>query len=169
MKFNINLDGLTTEMCKLALNSNPHMDIKNIRKEYTNGELTVVWQPAKCIHSEVCVKTLPHVYNPKEKPWIRVQEATTKDLKAQIDRCPSGALTYFLNGQESSTSSDQLKNTKIKVIPDGPLLVEGDLEVTLKDGSTAKHENITAFCRCGASSNKPYCDGSHVSIGFNDS
>lgn len=144
------------------------MDKKDIRKEYSNGELTVVWQPAKCIHSEVCVKTLPKVYNPKEKPWIKPEAATTEDLKAQVDRCPSGALTYFLNGQKSSTTSEHMKNTKVKVTPGGPLLVEGELEITHKDGSTTKQEKITAFCRCGASSNKPYCDGSHNSVDFDD-
>ena len=70
---------------------------REIKKNYSNGELTIVWQPAKCIHSGVCVKTLPRVYNPKEKPWIKIENATTEELKTQIAKCPSGALSYFLN------------------------------------------------------------------------
>lgn len=62
--------------------------------EYSNGELTVIWQPAKCIHSGICVKTLPNVYKPGVKPWISVDEATTQQLIDQIDKCPSGALSY---------------------------------------------------------------------------
>jgi uncharacterized Fe-S cluster protein YjdI len=62
--------------------------------EYSNGELTIVWQPDKCIHAGVCVKTLPGVYKPGERPWITMENATTAQLKAQIDRCPSGALSY---------------------------------------------------------------------------
>ena len=70
---------------------------KEIVKKYTNGELTVVWKPDLCIHSGVCVRTLPKVYNTKEKPWIKPENASTKELKAQISNCPSGALSYFMN------------------------------------------------------------------------
>lgn len=68
-----------------------------IIKTYSNGELTIVWQPGKCIHSGICVRTLPKVYNPKAKPWITIENATTDELKAQIANCPSGALSYFMN------------------------------------------------------------------------
>uniref|UniRef100_UPI004047ED64 (4Fe-4S)-binding protein n=1 Tax=Roseivirga sp. TaxID=1964215 RepID=UPI004047ED64 len=67
---------------------------KEIVKEYSNGELTVVWKPAKCIHAAECVKALPEVYNPKEKPWIKAENASTQALKDQIAKCPSGALSY---------------------------------------------------------------------------
>lgn len=67
------------------------------KKEYTNGELTVVWQAKKCIHAGVCVKTLPKVYKPKERPWIDISQASTQELKAQIEQCPSGALSYYMN------------------------------------------------------------------------
>lgn len=73
---------------------------KNTQKEYSNGELTIVWQPAKCIHSGVCVRTLPQVYDPKAKPWITIENAGTEELKAQIDKCPSGALSYYLNADK---------------------------------------------------------------------
>lgn len=66
-------------------------------KEYTNGELTIIWQPKLCIHSGICVKTLPNVYHPKERPWIQIENATTEELIAQIDKCPSSALSYRLN------------------------------------------------------------------------
>ena len=62
-------------------------------KEYTNGEITILWQPKKCTHSGVCVKTLPKVYNPKLRPWIKMENATTEALKAQVAKCPSGALS----------------------------------------------------------------------------
>ncbi len=63
-------------------------------KEYPNGEITVVWKPELCQHAGVCVKLLPKVYNPKEKPWIKVENATNAELKHQISKCPSGALSY---------------------------------------------------------------------------
>ncbi|MEZ5106179.1 MAG: (4Fe-4S)-binding protein [Draconibacterium sp.] len=73
---------------------------KEIKKHYSNGELTVVWKPGLCIHSGVCVRTLPQVYNTKERPWIKPGNATTEELKAQINRCPSGALSYFMNNEK---------------------------------------------------------------------
>lgn len=63
------------------------------RKEYSNGEITIVWQPKLCIHSGVCVKTLPKVYNTKERPWIKPENATTEELISQVAKCPSGALS----------------------------------------------------------------------------
>jgi len=65
--------------------------------EYTAGEITVIWQPKKCIHAAVCVKTLPQVYNPKERPWLKPENATAEEPRNQIDLCPSGALSYKFN------------------------------------------------------------------------
>lgn len=68
-----------------------------ITKEYTNGEITIVWKPELCIHSGICVKTLPQVYHPKQTPWITIENATTDDLLKQLPTCPSGALSYYMN------------------------------------------------------------------------
>ncbi len=68
-----------------------------MNKEYSNGEITVKWQPKVCQHAAICVKTLPKVYNPKATPWIAVDNASTEELKNQISQCPSGALSYITN------------------------------------------------------------------------
>ena len=68
-----------------------------MNKEYSNGEITVKWQPKVCQHAAICVKTLPKVYNPKATPWIAVDNASTEELKNQISQCPSGALSYTIN------------------------------------------------------------------------
>ncbi len=73
--------------------------MKHIKKEYSNGELTIVWDVKKCIHSGICVKLLPKVYNPKERPWIKMENASTDELKAQLSKCPSGALSYYMNDE----------------------------------------------------------------------
>ncbi len=65
--------------------------------EYTNGEITIVWKPDLCQHAGICVKTLPKVYDPKERPWVKPENATTEELIAQINMCPSGALSYRKN------------------------------------------------------------------------
>ncbi|PWJ54466.1 putative Fe-S cluster protein YjdI [Dyadobacter jejuensis] len=69
-------------------------------KEYSNGEITIKWQADKCQHAGVCVMTLPRVYNPKASPWIDMAHATTEELKDQINKCPSGALSYYTNEQD---------------------------------------------------------------------
>ena len=63
------------------------------KHEYSNGEITILWQPKKCIHSAVCVRMLPQVYNPASRPWIKPEKATTLQLIEQISKCPSGALS----------------------------------------------------------------------------
>ncbi|MFT5640979.1 MAG: putative Fe-S cluster protein YjdI [Cyclobacteriaceae bacterium] len=66
-------------------------------KEYSNSEITIKWEPKLCQHAGVCVKTLPKVYNPKDTPWIKMEHATTAELKDQIHQCPSGALSFSIN------------------------------------------------------------------------
>lgn len=61
--------------------------------EYPNGEITILWKPDLCIHSGICVKTLPQVYDPKARPWIKPHNATTEELRKQVAQCPSGALS----------------------------------------------------------------------------
>ncbi|KFF00118.1 hypothetical protein IX39_05500 [Chryseobacterium formosense] len=68
--------------------------------KYSNGDLNVIWQPQKCIHAGVCVKMLPNVYNPKSRPWIKAENASSDELKNQIRQCPSGALTFELNTEK---------------------------------------------------------------------
>lgn len=133
-------------------------------KEYTNGELTVVWQPTKCIHSEICVKTLPQVYDPNKRPWINVINASTAELKAQIAQCPSGALTYFMN--DSKAEITESTEIKVEIMKNGSVLVHGTIQLTDQDQNNATKTGTTAFCRCGNSGNKPYCDGTHVKVGF---
>ena len=68
-----------------------------MKTQYKNEDITIQWDQSKCIHAGVCVRSLPNVYNPKERPWVKIENASTEELKAQIDNCPSGALRYTLN------------------------------------------------------------------------
>ncbi len=143
------------------------MENRETTKEYSNGELTIVWKPKTCIHAAVCVQTLPRVYNPAAKPWITIENATTEELKAQIDRCPSGALSYYMVDKQGKVSEPS-PAVEIQVLRDGPLLVKGHLEVAGINGEVEIKDDTTAFCRCGASNNKPYCDGEHLKTNFHD-
>ncbi|WP_422107457.1 (4Fe-4S)-binding protein [Winogradskyella sp.] len=133
-------------------------------KEYSNGEVTVVWEAEKCIHSAMCVKGLPNVFQPNERPWIKVDAASTDELINTIKKCPSGALSYYMTNSADKTA--EILETKVEVLENGPLLVYGTLKVTHKDGTEETKNRTTAFCRCGASQNKPYCDGAHVKEDF---
>lgn len=132
---------------------------------YSNDELTVVWKPAVCIHSKHCWKELSDVFKPAERPWVNMQGATTEKIKEQVDKCPSGALTYITKGEQPGIQNNEPASL-IEVTPNGPLLVHGN--VTIKDatGNNTERQNITALCRCGHSGNKPYCDGMHAKKGF---
>lgn len=139
------------------------MEENRIIKKYKKEDFTILWEPKKCIHAAVCVKKLPEVYDPQGKPWIKPENASIKELKIQIDACPSGALSYK---EENSTIKNTNMTTEVELMKNGPLLVKGIIEIKSHDGSIVKKEKMTAFCRCGASNNKPYCDGQHKQAGF---
>jgi uncharacterized Fe-S cluster protein YjdI len=76
--------------------------VKEILKRYSNGEVTVVWQPHLCIHSGICARGLPRVFDPRRRPWVDVTAATTAEIVAQVGKCPSGALSLAPVGSEQS-------------------------------------------------------------------
>jgi uncharacterized Fe-S cluster protein YjdI len=138
------------------------------KNNYTNGEVTVVWQPKMCIHSAKCWRgenSLPEVFNPGEKPWIKPEGASTERIIQQVKTCPSGALSYFMNNEIQKSESLSIE-TIAETIPNGPLLVYGNIIVKDPQGNQTQKNKVTSFCRCGASANKPYCDGSHLKINF---
>lgn len=137
---------------------------REIVKHYSNDDMTVIWKPNTCIHAKHCWKDLIQVFNPKNRPWINLDGATTARIKKQVEKCPSGALSYKMNAEENQEEL-QLE-TKVEVLKNGPLLVYGTLHVTNSDGVKNVKNKTTAFCRCGASQNKPYCDGAHLNAGF---
>lgn len=67
------------------------------KNQFSNKDLTIVWKKELCVHAAICVGALPQVYKPGEKPWIKIENATTEELITQIKTCPSGALTYKMN------------------------------------------------------------------------
>jgi uncharacterized Fe-S cluster protein YjdI len=140
--------------------------MKDITKKYTNGEVTIVWKPSLCIHSAICFNGLGEVFHPKELPWITPEKSTTAKIIDQIKKCPSGALSYYMNAEEAKGEVDVDAETIVETVPNGPLMVYGSVSIKGKDGVITKKNNVTAFCRCGASANKPFCDGSHKKIGF---
>lgn len=65
------------------------MEVKN----YSNGEITIKWDASKCIHSAICIKGLPTVFNSRARPWIKMDGDSSEQIKKQVLSCPSGALS----------------------------------------------------------------------------
>ena len=136
--------------------------MRDITKKYTANELTIVWKPQLCTHSAKCFHGLPNVFNPDEKPWVKPENETTEAIIKQVDLCPSGALSYINNNKQPHKSTTMETNAiKIQVTAGGPLLINGTCIIVDKEGNETTKEGTTALCRCGHSSNKPYCDGAH--------
>ena len=77
---------------------------EEIVKRYSNGEVTVVWKPAVCIHSTICFAGLPAVFDPRRRPWVDIQAASSDAIVKQVRKCPSGALSVFRNDAETADS-----------------------------------------------------------------
>ena len=140
-----------------------------MNKQYTKGDITVIWKPDQCIHSKLCWTELRDVFDPRKRPWVNMEGADEARIAEQVERCPSGALSYIMKKQESGDSNTSAEvTTTVEVLPNGPLMVYGKLTVKDANGQTHDKNKVTAFCRCGASGNKPFCDGSHIKIEFRD-
>ncbi|MFY8037102.1 MAG: (4Fe-4S)-binding protein [Cyclobacteriaceae bacterium] len=108
--------------------------MKDITKKYTNGEVTVVWKPNECIHSTICFKGLGEVFDPSKRPWITPEGATTEKIIEQVKKCPSGALSYYLNRDEDDKVKVEAE-TIVETMPNGPLLVYGNVAIKDKEGN----------------------------------
>ena len=135
------------------------------KRFYKSDKITISFETGKCIHAAECANGLPEVFNPNERPWVNPDGAEVDKIKEVIDRCPSGALKYeSLDDPGTETATTQ--KTQVTVVPNGPLFIRGEVELYSGDGSLISKEERASLCRCGASSNKPFCDGSHTAAGF---
>ena len=122
----------------------------------------VTYDVKRCIHAAECVHGLPSVFDPAAKPWVNPDGADAAAVAATVDRCPSGALQVERpDGPEPAPAS----NTAT-LAADGPTYLRGDLALLAPDDTVALADTRLALCRCGASRNKPLCDGSHRKAGF---
>jgi iron-binding CDGSH zinc finger protein/divergent 4Fe-4S mono-cluster protein len=104
------------------------------------------------------------VFDPDARPWVNVEAASANEIAASIESCPTGALSYVrTDGAPQETPESP---TKVQPRPNGPLFVRGDIEVTDTEGNVIRRATRIALCRCGQSSNKPYCDLTHRAVGF---
>jgi len=135
------------------------------RESYQAKRITIHDNRSICAHAGLCSDGLASVFRTKREPWIDPAGAEAEAIIETIRRCPSGALSYSLDGVEGE---DPQRAPAITVTKDGPYAVTGGaqlLEQSWAQGASTEHYTL---CRCGGSKNKPFCDGTHWSIGFKD-
>lgn len=132
---------------------------------YDSEAIEVTFDLARCIHAEECIRGLPAVFDRDRRPWIDAGAAPADAVARVIERCPSGALTYV---RKDGGAQEVPSANVVEVSPNGPLYVRGDIEIVDADDNVLLECTRVALCRCGASANKPLCDGSHERIGFSD-
>ncbi len=137
-------------------------NMDKVGKEYTNGEITVVWKPRLCDHSAVCISELPSVFDSIKRPWVKITGAPSKDIQAVVDRCPTRALTWYKNGENANEKNpDTNVITTVRLMKNGPVVISGDIKVLDEDGNQISCGDRVSVCRCGKSKRLPFCDGSH--------
>ncbi len=131
---------------------------------YDGAGIRITYDAGRCIHAAECVRGLPTVFDTARRPWIDADGASPDEIAAVIRKCPTGALQFErLDGGEPEIPAAR---NEITVAPDGPLYLSGDLELMDAERRVFTRETRAALCRCGASKNKPWCDGSHAKVGF---
>lgn len=130
-------------------------------KSYPGTGITVKDDRSLCTHAGFCGTRATNV-------WRMTRQTEDTAVRAQViamvERCPSGALTYSIAEGGPDVEPDLPQG--VSVTPDGPLWVTGGVAIARVDGQVLETRNRVALCRCGASKNKPLCDGAHTDIGF---
>ncbi|HZF16367.1 MAG TPA: ferritin-like domain-containing protein [Steroidobacteraceae bacterium] len=132
-------------------------------EEIEGRDLTLLYEGRKCIHSRNCVTWGPNVFLANvQGPWIKPDAMEAERLAEIAHVCPSGAIRYRRKDGKPEEAAPLVN--LIAVREGGPYAVRADIRL---DGKPA-HFRAT-LCRCGASKNKPYCDGSHHDVKFDAS
>ncbi len=137
------------------------------RKEYVGKKITIHDNRRLCSHSAECLRNLESVFRLGERPWINPEGASFESIIETVEKCPSGALSYSIDGLEYRDQAS--RKPVVTVGKNGPYYITGGIElVGVEDWAVGASKEHYALCRCGASNNKPFCDGTHLSIKFND-
>jgi CDGSH-type Zn-finger protein len=151
---------------KLGFSSQKVADgTRDKRQDYVGKGITIHDNRSICSHAGFCTDRLASVFRLKTKPWIDPDGAQVEEIIEAVKRCPSGALSYSIGGVEHR---DQDRDPMITVSKDGPYLVTGGVKLEDESRAEGASEEHYTLCRCGASKNKPFCDGTHWSVKFTD-
>ncbi len=155
----VNFDGTETASRK------PYLDQATVMKGPT---MTLTDVESLCAFARFC--------DPNGQVWNQVNDtqdaSVRKDFVRQTCDCPSGRLVAWDNA--TGQPVEPKLTPSIGIIEDpvkecaGPLWLRGGVQLVGADGFAYEVRNRMTLCRCGASQNKPFCDGSHASVGFTD-
>ena len=133
--------------------------------KYDGDGIRVLYDAKRCIHAAECVHGMPSVFDPAQRPWVQPRGADMEQLTTVVEKCPTGALQHErADGKKEQPPS----RNEIQPSPGGPLYVHAQVRLRDSSGGEIDSSFRVALCRCGASANKPFCDGKHVEIGFTD-
>ena len=134
---------------------------------YEGKDTDVVWDGRLCIHVGECGRAANELFVGGRQPWCQPDLVGIDEVIDVVSRCPTGALSIERKDGGGATESSAGRNT-VHVANSGPLYVQGDLDVDGADVDQPALAHRAALCRCGASKNKPFCDGAHEKAGFVD-
>lgn len=129
-------------------------------------DITVHFNRAICCGSATCVQNLPAVFRSEGDDWIQPAGASAEEVIATVKKCPSGALSYTTGGV---THLAEASESSIRVIKNGPYLISGLVDFEPETWCENSSQSVFALCRCGKSSNQPFCDYSHGEQKWDDS
>jgi CDGSH-type Zn-finger protein len=143
------------------------------RDSYPGVRVTVLDNRGVCQHAGFCTDRLASVFHAGSEPFVTPSGGRMDEIVGAVRACPSGALSYAVDGREAREHVDQARPPEVEVSRDGPYRVTGAVALLGPDGrpepraegASAEHY---ALCRCGQSRNKPFCSGMHHYAGFAD-
>jgi len=135
------------------------------RESYSGSKITIHDNRGVCAHAGICTDKLAAVFRMKQEPWIDPDAASVDEIIAVIGACPSGALSYSMETDDRPQGDDE---PSIMIAKNGPYEVSGAVELVDATWGEGVSKSEYTLCRCGASKNKPFCDGSHWDINFSD-
>ena len=142
----------------------PTSDYADRASDLGGTGITVHDDRSICAHAGFCGNRVTNIW----KQATQTDDSIVRlAVISEVEKCPSGAITYRFDGDDTDTEPDY--PVQVSIIDDGPIWVTGSIPVTSSDGESLEIRPRVTLCRCGQSANKPFCDGSHYDAGFKDS
>jgi len=136
--------------------------------DYAGKAITIHDNRAVCAHAGRCTDGLPGVWRLKQEPWIDPDGADVARIIDIIRSCPSGALSYTLADGIEDVPEQKPGACSVFVVPGGPYAVSGEVDLDGQTAGQGANAGRCTLCRCGGSKNKPFCDGTHWNVKFDE-
>ena len=134
-------------------------------REYRTNEIRVRWNSELCIHTAKCIRRAPGAFDSTRRPWVQLEGQHPDDVADAVRLCPTGALSFErLDGVDEGYEDEVV----IELGRNGPYYVRGPVKVVTADGEVVHDGPRVSLCRCGNTKNAPFCDNTHLEIGFRD-